>query len=172
VSNRPSFDELATLIQRWSRSTSKRNFVLVPLAILVGQPVRRTRLRPIGLVPMGTGFLLYRVCGRYRQGRAGGASGMSGPPPERLVTTGIYALTRNPMYTGHLLYLFGLALLTSSPSALVFAVANVPWFQARVRGDEQRLLDRFGEPYARYLAEVPRWGVPRRMTRPADEEPR
>jgi protein-S-isoprenylcysteine O-methyltransferase Ste14 len=143
------------------RSSSKRDFVVVPLAILLEQPVRRTRLRPIGLVPMGIGFLLYRLCGLYRQGLAGGGSGLSGPPPDRLVTTGIYALTRNPMYSGHLLYLSGLAWLTSSPSALVFALANVPWFEVRVRGDEQHLLERFGEPYARYLAEVPRWGLSR-----------
>jgi protein-S-isoprenylcysteine O-methyltransferase Ste14 len=159
---------LTAVLAGWTRSTSKRDFAVVPVLVLLGQPVRRRRLRPAGLVPMALGFLLYRLSGRYRHPRAGGGSGLSGPPPDRLVTTGIYALTRNPMYTGHLIYLAGLAWLTSSPSALAFALANVPWFQARVQADEQRLLERFGEPCARYLSEVPRWGLPRasRRTRP------
>lgn len=150
---------------RWWTSTSKRNFVVVPLLVLLEQPIRSTPLRPSGLLPMGIGLLLYRLAGRYRHGLAGGGSGLSGPPPDRLVTTGIYSLTRNPMYSGHLVYLAGLTVLTSSPSAFAYTLANVPWFHARVRRDERNLLERFGEPYARYLTEVPRWGVsPARLT--------
>jgi len=162
VSEEPTtsrLDELFQVAWRWCRSTSKRDFAVAPAVVLLGQPFRRRKLRFIGLVPMAAGFALYRLCGPYRQGIAGGGSGLSGPPPEQLVTTGIYSLTRNPMYTGHLLYLFGLAVLTSSPLALCFALGNVPWFNERVKGDEANLLERFGEDYARYLTEVPRWGI-------------
>jgi protein-S-isoprenylcysteine O-methyltransferase Ste14 len=154
-----SLEELASLARRWCTSTSKRDFAVVPLLALLEQPMRRRRLRLIGLVPMGVGFALYRLCGPYRQGIAGGGAGLSGPPPEQLVTTGIYSVTRNPMYSGHVLYLFGVAILTSSPLAAAFALANLPWFDSRVRGDEASLLERFGEPYAEYLTEVPRWGL-------------
>jgi len=77
------------------------------------------------------GYLLYRFGGEYRVKVGGGGPGLSGPPPENLVTTGIYAYTRNPMYSGHVLSLFGTAILTSSPLALAFAVANLPWFDER-----------------------------------------
>ena len=60
-------------------------------------------------------------------------------PPERLVTSGPFARCRNPMYLGHLIFLAGLAL------------------QFRVRRDERRLAERFGEPYMQYCSRVKRW---------------
>ena len=77
--------------------------------------------------------------------------------PARLVTGGPYAYTRNPMYLGHLIFLAGLALtLRSELGALIF-VANVVFFHVRVRRDEERLREFFGEPYAEYCGRVKRW---------------
>ena len=104
-----------------------------------------------------TGYLSYRLAGRYRLQRAGGPPGMSQGMPDRLITTGPYAATRNPMYLGHLVFLAGLAMVTRSPLAAVVAAAHVPWFSARVRRDESRLRERFGAPYDEYCARVPRW---------------
>jgi protein-S-isoprenylcysteine O-methyltransferase Ste14 len=82
---------------------------------------------------------------------------MSQGMPDRLITTGPYAVTRNPMYLGHLVFLAGLALVTRSPLAVVAAVGHVPWFAARVHRDELRLQERFGAPYDEYCSQVPRW---------------
>lgn len=105
---------------------------------------------------MAIGFLLYRLGGRYRIRRAGGPPGMKGMP-DHLLTDGIYAWTRNPMYLGHQLFLFGLALSTRSPIAAVVVVVHQPWFAERVRRDERRLLAAFGSEYAEYAGRVSRW---------------
>jgi protein-S-isoprenylcysteine O-methyltransferase Ste14 len=138
-------------------STSTRTFVVLPALVAVEQAWSRRALH-LGWGPvLGAGWLAYRLAGGHRLPRAGGPPGMSQGMPEQLVTDGPYALTRNPMYAGHLVFLGGLALLTRSPVAAVVAAAHVPWFARRVRRDEERLQRRFGEPYAAYCAEVPRW---------------
>lgn len=146
-------------------STSTRTFVAVPAALALEQALSRRPLHPGWAPLLVAGWLAYRLSGRYRLPRAGGPPGMSQGMPEQLVTEGPYALTRNPMYAGHLLFLTGLALLTRSPLAAVVAAAHVPWFAHRVRRDEERLAERFGEAYAVYCERVPRW-VPGRLPRP------
>ena len=102
------------------------------------------------------GYLQYRLCGRYRIRHGGGGPGFDNPP-ERLVTTGPYAYTRNPMYLGHLIFLAGVSLtLRSLPGALLTAGVAL-WFHARVLRDERRLILRLGEPYREYTRRVRRW---------------
>lgn len=84
-------------------------------------------------------------------------------PPERLVTSGIYGLTRNPMYLGHLIFLAGLMLSTRSPLSAILFIGSVPWFNARAESDEARLETLFGDSYIGYRERVPRW-IPRFRT--------
>lgn len=148
---------------RWSlRSTSTRTFAAVPAAVLAEQALSRRRLHPAGVPLMAWGYLQYRLAGSYRITRAGGPPGMSQGRPDQLVTTGPYALTRNPMYLGHLLFLTGLTLATRSPLSLAVTAALVPWFDERARQDHRRLVEMFGPAYEDYAARVPRWlpGLP------------
>ena len=78
-------------------------------------------------------------------------------PPERLVTSGPFAWCRNPMYLGHIIFLIGLTLTLQSTLAAAITIATAVWFQFRVRRDERRLSDRFGQPYQDYRARVRRW---------------
>ena len=61
------------------------------------------------------------------------------------------------MYLGHIIFLAGLALALQSWLAAVIAVATAVWFQFRVRRNERRLLERFGQPYLEYCARAKRW---------------
>ena len=144
------------------RSTSTRTFGAIPAVVLAEQALTRRPLHVRWLPLLAWGFLQYKLSGSYRITRAGGPPGMSQGRPERLVTTGIYAHTRNPMYMGHLVFLAGLTLLTRSPLALAVTAAQVPWFDERARADHERLVTFFGEPYGQYAARVPRWlpGLP------------
>lgn len=116
------------------------------------------RVRARWLAVCAIGYGLYRGAGDYRAAHHAGPPGFA-RPPDRLLTTGPYALTRNPMYLGHLVFLAGLALATRSP----FAAAALVWqwvrLGRRVRIDEERLARRFGDEYASYRAAVPRWIV-------------
>jgi protein-S-isoprenylcysteine O-methyltransferase Ste14 len=138
-------------------STSTRTFVLLPAAVLAEQALARRPLRPRWLPVPLWGYLQYRLAGDYRISRADGPPGLSQGYPDRIVTTGIYARTRNPMYLGHLLFVTGLVLVTGSPVAAVALAVLGPWFDRRAAHDEERLARRFGRPYEAYRDAVPRW---------------
>jgi len=83
-------------------------------------------------------------------------------PPRELVGVGPYRWVRNPLYVGALAVFVGFGLLDRSPAMLLFALALVGCFHVFVLVYEEPHLERtFGEPYRRYLREVPRW-IPRR----------
>ena len=143
-------------------STSTRSFVAVPAVVLAEQALSNRPLHLRWAPLMAWGYLQYRLSGDYRIARAGGPPGMSQGQPDELVTTGIYACTRNPMYMGHLVFLTGLTLVTRSPLSLAVTSGLVHWFDERARKDHQRLTRIFGDPYDAYAARVPRWlpGLP------------
>ncbi|MGH8938942.1 MAG: methyltransferase family protein [Actinomycetes bacterium] len=137
-------------------STSTRTFAVWPAALALEQAFTRRRPHLSGLPLLASGYALYRLAGAHRLPRAGGPPGMTGMPG-RLVEDGPYRLSRNPMYTGHLVFLAGLVVTTRSPWSAGLLAAHVPWFRARVRRDEQRLRERFGPAYDHYCVQVPRW---------------
>ena len=143
---------------KFLRRSPVQTFVLVPLAVIVFEFALGTlRFEPLFLLVMLWGFAQYRLVGRYRVRLGGGGPGLSGAPPERLVETGIYAWTRNPMYLGHIIYMIGVALAFQSWFGALIAVARTVWFHCRVLGDERGLAARFGEPYLSYTRRVRRW---------------
>lgn len=137
-------------------STSTRTFVVWPALVAAEQLARRRPVHPGWLPLLPWGYAQYRWSGTYRTNHGGGGPGMK-IPPERVVTTGIYAHTRNPMYLGHQIFLAGLALTTRSPLAVLLFVGHVPWFNARAAEDEESLQTLFGESYEQYRSAVPRW---------------
>lgn len=145
-------------IKRLLRRTPIRTFILYPLATIAFELAANGGIDfyPIFLPLMLWGYLQYRWCGKYRVKRGGGGPGLE-TPPERMVVSGPYYYTRNPMYLGHIIYLIGLALTLHSWFAAAITVATAVWFHFRVLGDEKKLLERWGEPYRRYMIVVKRW---------------
>lgn len=79
-------------------------------------------------------------------------------PASRLVTTGIYRWTRNPMYLGIALIYFGLAIFFDSVLALLILPAVLWVIQTQVIAKEEAYLERtFGDEYRAYRARVRRW---------------
>ncbi len=146
-------------VTRFVGSTPNRTFLLYPLLLLAAEFVlRRGRLDlDLRFLPLLLwGYLQYKLCGLYRIRRGGGGPGLE-TPPERLVSSGPYAYTRNPMYLGHIIFLVGLTLSLRSVLSALLTVGVAVWFHARVRKDERRLAERLGEPYRAYCASVKRW---------------
>jgi protein-S-isoprenylcysteine O-methyltransferase Ste14 len=75
-----------------------------------------------------------------------------------LVTGGIYAHTRNPMYVGNVLIFVGLAIASNSWLSLA-AIFPVYLFTcvAIVAAEERYLRGRFGDAFEAYCRDVPRW---------------
>lgn len=95
--------------------------------------------------------------------RAGGSPIPASPPP-RLVTSGPYARSRNPMLGGVFLLLFGTGFLLGSPSLVfvlgpLFVVGSLLEFRFV---EEPELEKRLGEAYRTYRQQTP-MVIPRRL---------
>lgn len=146
-------------MRRWLASTSNRTFVFWPVALFAAESALQQgvpRIHYWALPLLAWGYLQYRWIGSFRAREGGGGPGVA-IPPDRIVSAGPYRWVRNPMYLGHLIFLAGLALaLGSWLGAAVFAF-HLAWFHRRVRDDEKRLAELFGEPYRDYCRRVKRW---------------
>lgn len=71
---------------------------------------------------------------------------------QKLVTTGLYAKIRNPIYVFGALFLVGLAIVLENWILLVVVAALTPVQIARAKKEEQVLQEAFGEEYDRYKA--------------------
>lgn len=114
------------------------------------------RIHAWGLPLLAWGYLQYRWIGTFRTREGGGGPGIS-VPPERIVRDGPYRWVRNPMYLGHLIFFAGLALTLASWIGAALFAFHAFWFDRRVKEDEARLAEHFGEPYRDYCRDVKRW---------------
>jgi protein-S-isoprenylcysteine O-methyltransferase Ste14 len=152
------FDAGSGMLQ-WLMRTPVQTFVLCPLAVIAAEFVLRGGklvFVPWGCVLLAWGYLQYLLVGNYRLPLAGGGRGME-VPPDRIIETGPYRYTRNPMYLGHLIFMMGLAVTFWSWFALLLLAARAIWFHRRVLRDERRLEARFGAEYVAYRRQVSRW---------------
>jgi protein-S-isoprenylcysteine O-methyltransferase Ste14 len=76
-----------------------------------------------------------------------------------IATEGVFDRTRNPMYVGGGLAFAGLAIALASDWVLLLLLPSFLLLHNGVVVPEERYLERrFGEPYRRYKARVPRYG--------------
>jgi protein-S-isoprenylcysteine O-methyltransferase Ste14 len=130
-------------------------FVVPLLLFAPGSP--GPSFEALGLLPLGLGIILLLWCVRdfYVAGR-----GTLAPwaPPQELVMTGLYRLSRNPMYIAVVLVLWGWALGFRSRSLAIYAFGVMLAFHLRVVfGEEPWLARTHGKKWARYKTQVPRW---------------
>jgi protein-S-isoprenylcysteine O-methyltransferase Ste14 len=122
-----------------------------PAAIII-----RTPWNLLGVIPLVAGVILNLVADRdFKKHRT------TVKPFEEatvLITTGVYWLSRNPMYLGFELILIGVALLLGSltPFAVViiFPILMEALF---IRAEEQMLARQFGPSWLAYQKKVRRW---------------
>lgn len=105
---------------------------------------------------LAIGFLL-RVWATYlfyeRQMRV-----ISLVPQKRLITSGPYRISRNPLYLGGNVFIFlGAVLFLGSPSGMALTVVNILVVDVMIRREERQLAREFGESWVRYRTRVRRW---------------
>ena len=77
--------------------------------------------------------------------------------PNKLVTTGVFSLSRNPIYVAFGVVLFGQFLIFSNCILLICTVAAALLIHRQVLREEQYLEQYYGEEYSEYCARVRRY---------------
>lgn len=75
----------------------------------------------------------------------------------RLITEGIYAYIRHPIYTSYLLLFLGYTVLFQAPiSAIIFMAVLSIWYGSRISLEESMLIEKFGDAYRQYCTKTKR----------------
>jgi protein-S-isoprenylcysteine O-methyltransferase Ste14 len=79
-------------------------------------------------------------------------------PQKRLITSGPYRFSRNPLYLGGNLFIFlGAVLFLGSPSGIVLTAINLVAVDFMIRREQRQLARDFGEEWLAYSNKVRRW---------------
>ena len=125
------------------------------LQSLISHPVQF--LQYVGIVIGFLGILIMTHC-IIRFATHGQGTLSPADPTKRLVISGLYHYSRNPMYVGVMLILVGEALFCQSLSLWVYSAVIFTAFQLFiVFWEEPRLKNDFGEEYVDYCRKVRRW---------------
>jgi len=83
--------------------------------------------------------------------------GIDSDNPDKLVTSGIFAFSRNPIYVAFWFVLLGQFLLFSNWVLLIYIVAATWLFHRQVLREEEYLRSHYGQQYAEYCDRVRRY---------------
>ena len=131
--------------------------VLVPLLLKWDRPIAGGPTLWLGVCLLALGTVLYLRC-VWDFAVSGGGTPAPIDAPKRLVTNGIYRYSRNPIYIAEITVILGWAALFAAPILLAYAVVLFVILSIGVRVyEEPRLTQQYGDQYAAYTAQTPRW---------------
>jgi protein-S-isoprenylcysteine O-methyltransferase Ste14 len=131
------------VLASWLSRTGWLSFVAATNAVLIAAIV---------LVALGAWLRVWGAS--YVGARVVNSRSMHG---EAMLADGPYRRTRNPLYLGTILHIFGLAILMP-PSGAIFCVALIWILNVRLAlAEEPFLRQQFGEAYVEYCKAVPRF---------------
>jgi len=107
----------------------------------------------VGLCFAGLSFLVWSLISFGKSFRIG----IDTNRPDKLVTDGIFAHSRNPIYVAFVLILIGQFLIFPNWILLVYVFAGFWLFHRQVLREEDYLSRRYGEEYAQYRERVRRY---------------
>ena len=77
---------------------------------------------------------------------------------DKLLTTGVFGLSRNPIYTGNTLLLAGAGIAFAIPWLIIGAFASAAAIQTlAIKREERHLAAKFGTDWLSYAEKTPRW---------------
>ncbi len=83
--------------------------------------------------------------------------GIDTKAPGKLITTGIFAISRNPIFLSMDLYFLGTFLIRSNLFFLLAFVCLSAGMHLQILNEETFLVDQYGDAYRRYMAKVKRY---------------
>jgi protein-S-isoprenylcysteine O-methyltransferase Ste14 len=156
-----------SLLERWGTFLFKYRDAVFPAVILAIVILTRPRfpagsrtadlwLDLVGILVAAAGQVLRITVIGYRYIVRGGKNRKV--HAEDLVTEGIFALARNPLYVGNILVLFGLFIIWNAPLLYVIGVPFVlVGYKGIVTAEEAFLRRKFGAEYDEYCRTTNRW---------------
>jgi protein-S-isoprenylcysteine O-methyltransferase Ste14 len=83
-------------------------------------------------------------------------------PTDKLVTKGVYSISRNPSYVSDVFVKMSIGIACLSWLFLLIAIADFVLLRTIISAEEQFLLENYGSDYRDYLNRTPRWiGIPK-----------
>ena len=120
-------------------------------------PIGKRSGRWLGNLSLVSGAMIYAHTA-FQFSTEGDGTPSPTDEPDELVTGGLYAYSRNPMYVGVLLVILGQALRRRSVAILWWGAGVWIGFHNRVIGfEEPHLAEKHGDAYEQYQERVPRW---------------
>jgi protein-S-isoprenylcysteine O-methyltransferase Ste14 len=81
---------------------------------------------------------------------------------DKLVTKGVYRISRNPMYLGMFLIFIGIGIACVSWLFLLLTTALIILIHISVISEERLCLEKYGDAYGEYMIRTPKWiGTPK-----------
>ena len=78
------------------------------------------------------------------------------------VTTGIYRISRNPIYLNGFVLFISIGVVSASWVMMLFGVLWITLWNVALPAEERFLLEKYGDSYREYMERTPRWlGIPK-----------
>ena len=122
----------------------------IGLAVLQSQAARTfgLLLLILGMIPFILAFVNFGTSWRI---------GIDRKTPGTLVTSGIFAVTRNPIFVAFILFLFGVFLINGTWFFLIFALLAVLAIHLQILREEEFLKQQYGDAYEQYCQRAARY---------------
>jgi len=146
----------------WSEvSKTHRIAILITHAVILPFTIGYSIFLPLKL---GTEWfyvgLLISILGTVMEFMAGVSFATA--PLDKPITTGVYSISRNPIYFGVFLMYIGISIACASWVFLLCAVVWLVSWHFGVPEEERILLEKYGSAYREYMNRTPRWiGIPK-----------
>ncbi|MDP8238057.1 MAG: isoprenylcysteine carboxylmethyltransferase family protein [Candidatus Hatepunaea meridiana] len=102
----------------------------------------------VGIILIAGSFIIRIIAQRL----IGALSALKGKA--ELITTGIYGISRHPLYLGNFIFAAGMAILFRSMYAFLFSILYGILYLLIIHFEERDLFAKYGEEYAKYRRDV------------------
>jgi protein-S-isoprenylcysteine O-methyltransferase Ste14 len=130
------------------------NIQFLPV-VLVKEIFRNQITQFAGVIVIFIGLLVFSVA--LISFNSSVSVGIDTVSPGDLITTGVFSVTRNPIFLSMDLYFLGTFLIYSNPFFLMCFVCIALGFEFQIRHEETFLIERYGDKYRKYMAQVNRY---------------